>query len=356
MNTDVISRETIEKSLKEHTHFSASLQKVILLKGDASTRSYARLTLVNGTSLVAMILGNPEKAIVPEEFVEAQASFSELPFINIHRYLQRAGVRVPEIYGYDRKKGILYLEDFGDQLLEGVVHRVGHFPVELYQCAIDEMVKMQAFSLEHKDRSCYAFRLAFTEGVFFWEFDHFVEYCVEKEFRLPLSRGEKSSMLDLFRAASQTLAKHSRVFTHRDFHSRNLMVLSDRCIGVLDFQDAVTGPVFYDLASLLRDAYVEVPEEMEDKLLAYYSESAVSYLTGAEMEDFQYLFELSALQRDLKAAGRFCYIKLKKHNPAFMVHVPPALRKAVRAARCLEKMSSEWKIILEVVEKLLASM
>jgi hypothetical protein len=128
-----------------------------------------------------------------------------------------------------------------------------------------------------------------------------------------------------FQNIAELLAAQPRVFTHRDYHSRNLMVTGDR-LGVLDFQDALMGPAAYDLASLLRDAYLALDESLIDELLAAYLDRMEQ--SGAGLGDraaFRRLFDLTSIQRNLKAAGRFVYIDRVKKNPKFLADIPRVL-------------------------------
>jgi hypothetical protein len=128
-----------------------------------------------------------------------------------------------------------------------------------------------------------------------------------------------------FQAIAELLAGQPRVFTHRDYHSRNLIVDGAR-LGVIDFQDALMGPAAYDLASLLRDAYIALDEALIDELIAAYLDRMEQ--AGAGLGDraaFRRLFDLTSIQRNLKAAGRFVYIDRVKKNPKFLADIPRVL-------------------------------
>jgi aminoglycoside/choline kinase family phosphotransferase len=158
-----------------------------------------------------------------------------------------------------------------------------------------------------------------------WEFDHFLEYGVDVRCGRPMDGEDRVAVRREFDVIAQLLAGQPRVFTHRDYHSRNLMVDGDR-LGVLDFQDALLGPASYDLASLLRDAYIQLDESLIDDLLAYYLDRLSA--RGAMRTDrdaFRRLFDLTSIQRNLKAAGRFVYIDRVKGNPKFLADIPRVL-------------------------------
>ena len=128
-----------------------------------------------------------------------------------------------------------------------------------------------------------------------------------------------------FQTIAELIAAQPRVFTHRDYHSRNLMVDGDR-LGVLDFQDALMGSAVYDLASLLRDAYIALDETLIDELIAAYLDRMAQAGAGlGDRASFRRLFDLTSIQRNLKAAGRFVYIDRVKKNPKFLADIPRVL-------------------------------
>ena len=141
----------------------------------------------------------------------------------------------------------------------------------------------------------------------------------------PMDTGDGAEIRDEFRKISELLAGQPRVLVHRDYHSRNLMVAGER-LGMIDFQDALMGPATYDLASLLRDAYIALDEALIDRLIDYYLDQLQE---GRQLwtnrEAFRRLFDLTSIQRNLKAAGRFVYIDRVKGNPKFLADIPRTL-------------------------------
>jgi aminoglycoside/choline kinase family phosphotransferase len=158
-----------------------------------------------------------------------------------------------------------------------------------------------------------------------WEFDHFLEYGVVARNEKPMRADDEQSVRAEFQKIAELLAAQPQVFTHRDYHSRNLMVDGGR-LGVIDFQDALMGPAVYDLASLLRDAYIALDQELIDEMIVYYlDQMAGCGLEYADRAAFRKLFDLMSIQRNLKAAGRFVYIDRVKHNPKFLADIPRVL-------------------------------
>jgi aminoglycoside/choline kinase family phosphotransferase len=218
------------------------------------------------------------------------------------------------------------LEDLGDATLEVVlrdqtIEAWGQF----YRRAIDELLSIQIRESKKQDGRCIAFGRAFDVPLLMWEFDHFLEYGIEARHGKAIPEPDRSRIRVLFQEISERLAKEPRCLTHRDYHSRNLVVQGDR-IRVLDFQDALMGPYQYDLASLLRDSYVTLPEGLVDSLIDYYLNRREA-LEGVPIDHdyFREIFDLMSIQRNLKAAGRFVYIDRVKHNPLFLPYVAPTL-------------------------------
>jgi N-acetylmuramate 1-kinase len=180
--------------------------------------------------------------------------------------------------------------------------------------------------------------LAYTRGfdvpLLMWEFDHFLEYGVAARQRQPMCADDERPIRAAFEEIAKHIATAPRVFTHRDYHSRNLMVRSgtsrssvaaSSALGIIDFQDALLGPRTYDLASLLRDAYIALDEPLIDELIAMYIERSGDRALGTDAAGFRRLFDLTSIQRNLKAAGRFVYIDRVKGNPKFLADIPRVL-------------------------------
>jgi len=300
------------------------------LAGDASNRRYFRITASSGdasASAILMLLADPEGFKASEEAVSRSAPpVTELPFMNIWRHLHSRGLPVPEVYHYEPREGWLLLQDLGDRLLSQAVQRQPPQIIKgLYHQAIEELVRLQTAGSSPADPGCLAFGRVFDDALLMWEFDHFVEYGIEARRGAVLDPAHREAMRAAFRPIVSELSGQPRCFTHRDYHSRNLMLHQDR-IWLLDFQDALLGFPQYDLASLLRDSYISLPDELIDGLLDDYFQ--LSDRAGRRIDDpasFRRLFDLASVQRNLKAAGRFVYIDRVKHNPNFLPAIPRTL-------------------------------
>lgn len=306
--------------------FHASLEAMTPLPGDASNRRYFRLGLSGGRSVILMQLAEPEAFKQSEEAVSGAVAATELPFLNVHRHLAAAGVTVPALYHYDQAAGLLYLEDFGDLLLvQACGDGRGRETARHYHRAIETLVRIHTAATKPADDRCIAFHRSFDVPLLMWEFDHFLEYGVVARRGRPMCADDFQPVRAVFQQIAELMAGQPRVFTHRDYHSRNLLVDGER-LGVIDFQDALLGPAAYDLASLLRDAYIALDESLVDELVEAYLDRMER--AGAGLGDrgaFRRLFDLTSLQRNLKAAGRFVYIDRVKKNPKFLADIPRVL-------------------------------
>jgi aminoglycoside/choline kinase family phosphotransferase len=305
------------------------LRALTPLAGDASNRRYYRAAVAGGPphSIIVMQLAEPEGFKQSEEAVSgAIHQISELPFVNIMAHLAKANVPVPTLHYYDQSAGLLYLEDFGDVTLAEAVSQADVPSLEpRYKQAINVLVQMQINATTPADPRCLAFHRSFDVPLLMWEFDHFLEYGIVARSGKPLSDEETTAIKREFDWIAELLAGQPRVFTHRDYHSRNLMVDGVR-LGVIDFQDALMGPATYDLASLVRDAYIQLDESLVDDLVEYYLDQlAERRFVWTNRAAFRRLFDLTSIQRNLKAAGRFVYIDRVKGNPKFLADIPRVL-------------------------------
>ena len=316
------------------------------LAGDASSRRYYR-ALLDGPraprSAIIMELQGSSLPLSSEELAIFHEPPKELPFLNLHRFLNRLGVRIPALYGHWVEEGILLLEDLGDRCLWDSVQ--GLSPAEIirwYEKAIDQLLLIQVAGTRAKDDSCIAFKQRFDFRLYMWEFDHFLEYGLEKTC-LPPQQGrqgpggkiisaERDLLVRSFEDISRRLESQPLCLNHRDYHSWNLMVLNGE-VAVIDFQDALLAPPQYDLASLLNDRETDriIRPDMEDRLIRYYLQRRdEAGEKRVHRDDFLDIYILSAVQRDLKVVGRFHYLDLIKGKPGYKKYLPPTLRRLKR--------------------------
>jgi N-acetylmuramate 1-kinase len=297
------------------------------LTGDASTRTYHRLTFDDGrASLIVMDL--------PEDFLGSDEGTSdpkprELPFLEVQRLFSSRGLPVPLVESVDLGARVLLLEDLGDRTFESVVlgddeeRRERH-----YERAVDLMVRMHEALHPPPEGSLVAAR-RFDAALLRWELDHFREWGIEA-LTGPLAPSKRAELERHFDRVVAALVEAPLGFVHRDYQSRNLMVRDDGSLVIIDFQDAMVGPYVYDLVALLCDSYVALDVPLRRRLIARYA--AARRLDPAAVES---LFDLQTIQRKLKDAGRFVFIDRVRKNPRFLVHFPSSLARVGEALGAL---------------------
>jgi aminoglycoside/choline kinase family phosphotransferase len=316
----MIEDQALRQCVEQATGQSCAQAEVKKLKGDASNRSYYRI----GTfpkSWVVMVM--PQDASKKSEEASKGDAPTELPFLNVHRYLDSLGVRVPRIVRYDEPKGLMVLEDLSDETFERALGKGQR--EALYGQATDLLAKLRLDAEKKPDPKCLAFTRAFDEDLYDWELHHFREWGLEAWSGKKPGDAERAELDAIFKRIARELAAAPKGFTHRDYQSRNLMVKDGELI-VIDFQDALQGPRQYDLVALLRDSYVELDRAFVEAMLERYVKQV-----GGDLKEFTRFFDLLTVQRKMKDAGRFEFINRVKGNPSFLVSIPASLR-YVRAA------------------------
>jgi N-acetylmuramate 1-kinase len=300
--------------------------RVVALAGDASTRRYFRILLPPGAPIPSLVVMRYPDEVPPGE---------ELPFVNVHRYLRRAGVPVPDIHLAVPEAKMLLLSDAGDVMLEDRVRAAAseeeHLP--LYEQCIAILVRLQTDGTRTLDGSALPARLAFDVKKFAEEIDFFFAHAVRAFGGIPLTDREERRIEDLFLPFLEELAALPRVLAHRDYHSRNVMVMPEASPGgppglmVLDFQDARMGTIFYDLASLLRDSYVTLSEKAVEHLSYAYRDAAPAALRrmGADRDAFARRLDAAALQRNVKAIGTFGNQARNRGKTFYLRFIPPTV-------------------------------
>src|SRR3954470_13492444 len=241
--------------------------RVERLPGGAGNRTYFRVHGLTGNPAVVMEL--PADPVKSEEASKDHVH-PELPFLNVHRYLERIGVRVPRLLLDAADDGFLVIEDLTDRTLEQAL-KEGADRRKLYSDAIDRLARLRAHAEQNPDKSCIAWTRAFDYDLYHWEFEHFIEYGLVAR-GANVTDAELATLRTHFARVAQELAAAPRGFTHRDYQSRNIMVTDSGEQVVIDFQDALQGPRQYDLVALLRDSYVELDRPLIDRMLKRYLE------------------------------------------------------------------------------------
>ncbi len=278
-----------------------------VLAGDASTRRYLRLCTQTG-SWIAMLAPPPEN---PKAFVA------------VAQLLRSAGIRVPGIYGQDLRQGFLLLEDFGDvtyfQALRSGLNE------SLYEAALAALCRLQV-QLDPASAGL----LPYDEPLLRRELDIFRQWLAEGWLGLKIPQETWDSTVEVL---VRSALEQPKVVVHRDYHSRNLMVLSEATPGVLDFQDAVVGPVTYDLVSLLRDCYLAWPSTWVRQQQEGYRRRLIQIGMDVPKDKWQMWFDRMGVQRHLKAAGIFARLWLRDGKPGYLKDIPRTLNYVVEVAQ-----------------------
>lgn len=290
----------------------ASPEAVEPVAGDASFRRYFRVH-ANGATHIAM------DAPPAKEGCEA--------FVALARHWHDNGVHVPELVATDVSQGFLLLEDLGDALY--LDHLTSEAQADsLYGDALEALARIQMqseppqYPLPDYDRTLLAN-----------EMQLFPDWLLERKLGLELSSQEKAMLQTTFSTLIESALAQPRVTVHRDYHSRNLLVTSARNPGIIDFQDAVIGPVTYDVVSLLKDCYIGWSETAVARWLEQFRvATAEAGLHHADSATFTQWFELMGIQRHLKAAGIFARLDVRDGKPGYLADIPRVLDYIVAAA------------------------
>lgn len=294
---------TRENALNEwlETLFNDEPHTLTPLVDDASFRRYFRLHC--GT-LTRVVMDAPPL----KEKIDS--------FISIAATLSKMGIHVPAIHAIDHEQGFILLEDLGDRLLLNELSTQS--ADKLYHAALDTLTTMQQCSATEPKLP------VFDRHFILGELTLFREWFLESYLSLSLNPEEEQVLNQTFDWLITKLTSQPQVFIHRDFHSRNLMVVDDSQsidIGVIDFQDAMLGPYAYDLVSLLKDCYAQWPREQTLQWLAYFHNNLPPTIRGSILE-FNHAFDLCGLQRHLKVLGIFCRLSLRDNKSAYLRDLP----------------------------------
>ena len=306
--------ERIDCYLRE-SGLTAQRPKIVPLTGDASDRRYFRVLRVDGQSLVLALYAQPFE-------------HGELPFANVAALLREMPLPVPAILGMSGESGIVALEDLGDVTLQahlGAASEAEH--AALYREAVSLIDTLQRRGIELESARYLPYRTAFDVEKLTWELDFFVRHFLEAYRGVTLSPPERAVIAEEWRAIATELAGERRVLCHRDYHSRNLMLHQGR-LNIIDFQDARMGPDTYDLASLLRDSYVDLTDLELGELIAYFFALRKDIMRTETEAEFRRRFDLMALQRNVKALGTFGFQTTSRQNPVYIQYIPRTLRYA----------------------------
>ncbi|HEX5802188.1 MAG TPA: phosphotransferase [Azospira sp.] len=278
---------------------------------DASFRRYFRITLADGTTRIVMD--------APPEHEDCR------PYLHVAKLFGEAGVHVPTVYAEDLQQGFLLLSDLGNTTYLAALDAHPEGASALYREANTAVVRMQLASrpgvLPEYDRALLTRELQL-----------FPDWYVAKHLGATLNEAQQAVLAATFDKVLASNLAQPQVFVHRDYHSRNLMV-SEPNPGVLDFQDAVYGPISYDLVSLYRDAYITWEEDQElDWVIRYWEAARKEKLpVAADFYDFWRDYEWMGVQRQLKVLGIFARLNYRDGKAQYLDDMPRVMAYLRRA-------------------------
>ena len=292
--------------------------KIEVASADASFRQYFRLTFEN------------ESFIVMDASREKE---SLKPFLHITKKLLNANVKAPNILEQDEEKGYLLIEDFGNVHYLNILDDKNF--KDLYTLAMREIVKMQ--EIDSSDLPLY------DKKFLRFEMDLMNEWFLQKYLKIELSK-EKESELDksLEIIENIVLEQPQNLFVHRDYHSRNLMLTPKKQIGIIDYQDAMSGALTYDLVSLLKDCYIEYNSQDVHELALKFRD-----MKGLNIDDetFKKLFDFMGLQRHIKVLGVFSRLHIRDGKSNYLDDLPLTLKYVRNTAKKYDELNGFSEII-----------
>lgn len=273
---------------------------------DASFRRYFRVSYAGKTHIVMD---------APPDKEDCQ------PFVAIARAFIDIGLNVPAVSKVNLQQGFLLLGDLGSQPYLGLLNE--QTVDRLYGDALGALAVIQGCGVPAGLLPAYDHNLLINEMQLFHD------WLLEQHCQIHLDDKDKTELNSIFELLADNALQQPQVCVHRDYHSRNLMYVPSHNPGVLDFQDAVTGPVTYDLVSLLRDCYIAWPQQRVENWALGYRELAIQtgILRSAECDEQQFLrwFDLMGVQRHLKAAGIFARLKHRDDKDGYLQDIPRTL-------------------------------
>lgn len=309
--------ELFNKTREKNISKDEVVEEVDKLTGDASTRRYYRIFTSENSYVVC--LDNPYSEDIKKH-----------PFLSVQEFLAANNIRVPKILDHNLPKGYSLQEDLGDVTL---LHHLSHITstkdeLAIYKGIVDQILELHRIPRE-KVTNTNLFQLQFDYQKYMDETRFTFKYFMN-HFNKNLDENLISDLESLFDPIMKRLASQSMVITHRDFHSRNIMVKDSNFI-FIDFQDARWGIPQYDLVSLLEDCYYDLNENNRQALKRYYYDNLDKTIHNQKSyEDFLEYYDDMLIQRVFKAVGSFCYIYNWRKDDRYLKYIGFAMEKIRR--------------------------
>lgn len=308
ISTDNPARDAREQTIADWLHGHPSLADAELrpASSDASFRRYFRVQKGDFTRIIMD---------APPEREDCE------PYVRIAGQLHDMGLNVPVVESSDLEQGILLLSDLGSLQYFTELKRAPERADELYTAAIGALLRLQ-----QRGAPLQASLPAYSRELLTTELAIFEEWLCNAHLGVRFTDSERVAWQDCCEILIQNALAQRRVWVHRDYHSRNLMVMPEHSPGILDFQDAVEGPYTYDLVSLLRDCYLRWSrQQVRDWSMLFFDVYRQTDPDGTDEATFLRHFDLTGMQRHLKAAGIFARLRHRDGKSAYLPDIPRTL-------------------------------
>jgi tRNA threonylcarbamoyl adenosine modification protein YjeE len=292
------------------------------LQGDASVRRYARLSCRDRSLLLMDWARQPDGPAIRNGLPYSRiAHLAEdvRPFVAVSTALHAAGLSTPQIYAQDLDQGFLLLEDLGDRVFAREVETGAASQEELWRVGVDALIALRAARAPDTVP-------VYDHGALGIEVELLTDWFWPALHGEPTPQEARDTFLTLWGQVFDRLAEQPKGWVLRDYHSPNLLWLPQRAgiarVGVIDFQDAMCGAPAYDLVSLLQDARVDVPAELEARLFDHYCAAVERSETGFSRDDFAFAYAALGAQRNTKILGIFARLAQRDGKPQYLRHIP----------------------------------
>lgn len=330
------------QELKFYNFVSKTLEKIagttsfqiFQLAGDASNRKYYRIV-------------SDDKSWVLMDWEPFSESADDYPLLSVLKHFEKHKVHTPKIVAKSPSEGLLMQEDLGDLTLERKFweNQNQEAIIPFYKQAIDEIIKIH-YPASLDKTNCHAFKIAFDTEKLLWELNYAYKNLLEDLCEIKFTSSETTALQDDFRDICKILDSEEKFISHRDYHSRNLMIKLGK-MRVIDFQDARMGPVQYDLVSLLKDSYVDLNPNISEKLLKYYMDKRAKVFKPIDdLSHFNYIYEIQSIQRCFKACGSFSSFYVSRKDTRYLKYIHGTLLKVKSS---LEK-NPKYKNFLNILD------
>ncbi len=274
---------------------------------------------------------------------------NNLAFVRVAASLSNGGIRVPKIHAVNFSKGFLLLEDFGDHLLQSVLDLDSL--VANYDRAESILLEIQQIATDSR------LYVPYDADMLGAELRLFEQWFVNQLLGIELSTSDRQLLESIFADLILSAEEQPHVLVHRDYHSRNIMLLNDGTLGIIDFQDAVSGPITYDLVSLLKDCYVRWPAAlMAQRALNYKMRAeALGLIAAIDDRDFLRWFDWMGLQRHIKVLGVFARLALRDGKRGYLQDLPRVIEYCLETASNYPQLQPFGDWFRRTIEPLLAT-